>query len=42
MQTKLSIKNKRLKTSILIRKNYIPKFINNIAKKKWKGILCYR
>ena len=39
MQTKLTIKNKRLKTSILIQKNYISKFINNIAKKNEK-VFC--
>ena len=39
MQTKISINNKRLKTSILIKKNYISKFINNIAKKNEK-VFC--
>ena len=34
MQNKLSISNKKLKTTILIKKNYITKFIENIAKKK--------
>ncbi|GIR47674.1 MAG: 3-dehydroquinate synthase [Alphaproteobacteria bacterium] len=39
MQNKLSIKNKKLKTSILIKKNYISKFIKNIAKKNEK-VFC--
>ena len=39
MQSKLSINNKRLKTSILIKKNYISKFINNIAKNNEK-VFC--
>ena len=33
MQKKLIIKNKKLKTAIIIKKNYISKFVNNIAKK---------
>ena len=36
MQSKLSIKNKKLKTEILIKKNYISKFIENISKKNEK------
>ncbi len=32
MQTKLSVKNIKLKTSIIIKKNYIHKFIKNIAR----------
>ena len=39
MQNKLSIKNKKLKTEILIKKNHISKFINNLAKKNEK-IFC--
>ncbi|MDC2978358.1 3-dehydroquinate synthase [Pelagibacteraceae bacterium] len=39
MQTKFSIKNKKLKTSILIQKNYVSKFIKNIAKKNEK-VFC--
>jgi len=39
MQTKISINNKRLKTSILIKKNYISKFINNISKRNEK-VFC--
>ena len=39
MQNKLIINNKKLKTSILIKKNYISKFINNIAKKNEK-VFC--
>ena len=39
MQNKLLIKNKKLKTSILIKKNYISKFIKNIAKKNEK-VFC--
>ncbi len=39
MQTKLLIKDKKLKTSILIKKNYISKFINNISKKNEK-VFC--
>ena len=39
MQNKLSISNKKLKTTILIKKNYITKFIENIAKKKEK-VFC--
>ena len=33
MQTNLFIKNKKLNTSILIKKNYIPTFVKKIAKK---------
>ena len=33
MKAELLIKNKKLKTSILIRNNYISKFIETIAKK---------
>tara|TARA_B100001057_G_scaffold469114_1_gene529097 strand:- start:729 stop:1796 length:1068 start_codon:yes stop_codon:yes gene_type:complete len=36
MQNKLLIKNKKLNTSILIKKNYIVKFIDKIAKKNEK------
>ncbi len=39
MQTKLYIKNKKLRTSILIKKNHIPKYIINIAKKNEK-VFC--
>ncbi len=39
MQTNLYIKNKKLKTSILIKKNHISKFIKNIAKKNEK-VFC--
>ena len=39
MQNKLSIKNKKLKTEILIKNNYISKFINIIAKKNEK-VFC--
>jgi len=39
MQSKLYINNKKLKTSILIKKNYISKFIDNIAKKNEK-VFC--
>ena len=39
MQNKLSIRNKKLKTSILIRSNYISKFIKDIAKKNEK-VFC--
>ena len=39
MQNKIYIKNKKLKTSILIKKNYISKFIKNIAKKNEK-VFC--
>jgi len=39
MQDKLYIKNKKLKTSILIKKNYISRFIKNIAKKNEK-VFC--
>ena len=39
MKNKLFIKNKKLKTSILIKKNYISKFIKNIAKKNEK-VFC--
>ncbi len=39
MQNKLSIKNKKLSTSILIRKNYVSKFIRNIAKNNEK-VFC--
>ena len=39
MQNKLSIKNKNLKTEIIIRKNYISKFIESIANKNEK-IFC--
>ncbi len=39
MQNNLSIKNKKLKTEILIKKNYIYKFIKNIAKKNEK-VFC--
>ena len=39
MQSKLYIKNKKLKTSILIKKNYISKFIYKIAKNNEK-VFC--
>ena len=39
MQTKFSIKNKKLNTSILIKKNYISKFIKEICKKNEK-VFC--
>ena len=39
MQGKLLIKNKKLKTEILIKKNYISKFVKNIAKKNEK-VFC--
>ena len=39
MQTKLSIKNKKLRTQISIKKNYISKFVLNIAKKNEK-VFC--
>ncbi len=39
MQNKLFIKNKKLKTEILIKKNYISKFIKNIAQKNEK-VFC--
>ena len=39
MQTKLSIKNKKLRTEISIKKNYISKFVLNIAKKNEK-VFC--
>ena len=39
MRNKLSIKNKILKTEILIRKNYISKFIKDISKKNEK-VFC--
>ena len=39
MQKKIIIKNKKLKTSILIKKNYISKFIEVIAKKNEK-VFC--
>jgi len=40
MKNKLLIKNKKLKTTILIKKNYINKFIINIAKKNEK-VFCF-
>ena len=39
MNTNLSIKNKKLNTSILIKKNYISKFVQKIAKKNEK-VFC--
>ncbi len=39
MENKIYIKNKKLKTSILIKKNYISKFINDIAKKN-ERVFC--
>ncbi len=39
MNNKIYIKNRKLKTSILIKKNYISKFINNIAKKN-ETVFC--
>ena len=39
MQNKLYIKNKKLETSILIKKNYISNFIKNIAKKN-ENVFC--
>ena len=40
MQNKIYIKNKKLKTSILIKKNYISKFIKQIAKKN-ENVFCF-
>tara|TARA_B100000575_G_scaffold248321_1_gene214175 strand:- start:852 stop:1919 length:1068 start_codon:yes stop_codon:yes gene_type:complete len=40
MQTKLSIRSKKLKTEILIKKDYISKFIKIIAKKNEK-VFCF-
>ena len=40
MKNKLIIKDKKLKTTILIKKNYIYKFIANIAKNKEK-VFCF-
>ena len=39
MQKKIYIKNKKLKTSILIKKNFISNFVKNIAKKNEK-VFC--
>ncbi len=39
MQTKLTIKNRKLKTTILIKKNYINKYIKDISKKNEK-VFC--
>ena len=39
MQKKIYIKNKKLNTSILIKKNFISKFVKNIAKKNEK-VFC--
>tara|TARA_A100001011_G_scaffold258826_1_gene267148 strand:- start:426 stop:1493 length:1068 start_codon:yes stop_codon:yes gene_type:complete len=39
MTNKLYIKNKKLNTKILIKKNYISKFVNNIAKKN-ERVFC--
>ena len=39
MDNKLFIKNKKLKTEILIKKNYISKFIKNIIKNSEK-VFC--
>tara|TARA_B100001057_G_scaffold140248_1_gene139902 strand:- start:236 stop:1306 length:1071 start_codon:yes stop_codon:yes gene_type:complete len=39
MQKKININNKKLKTSILIKENFISKFIKNIAKKNEK-VFC--
>ena len=39
MKNKSLIKNKKLKVTILIKENYIYKFINNIAKKNEK-VFC--
>ena len=39
MQTNLLIKNKKLNTSILIKKNYISTFVKNIAQKNEK-VFC--
>ena len=39
MEKKINIKNKKLKTSILIKKNFISKFVKNIAKKNEK-VFC--
>ena len=39
MQKKMYIKNKKLKTSILIKKNFVSNFIKNIAKKNEK-VFC--
>ena len=40
MSNNLYIKNKKLKITILIKKNYISKFIDNIAKKNEK-VFCF-
>ena len=39
MHNKSSIKNKKLKTEILIKENFISKFIENISKKNEK-VFC--
>ena len=39
MQKKINIKNKKFKTSILIKKNFILNFVKNIAKKNEK-VFC--
>ena len=39
MEKKINIKNKKLKTSILIKKNFISNFVRNIAKKNEK-VFC--
>ena len=39
MQKKININNKKLKTSILIKRNFISKFVKNIAKKNEK-VFC--
>ena len=39
MQNKLIIKNKKLNTDILIKKNYISKFIKNISRKN-ERVFC--
>ena len=40
MSSNLYIKNKKLNITILIKKNYISKFIDNIAKKNEK-VFCF-
>ena len=39
MQKRINIKNKKLKSSILIKKNFISNFVKNIAKKNEK-VFC--
>ena len=42
MHNKISIKNKKLKTEILIKKNFISKFIKNIANNYEKVFCIFR